>query len=115
MSYPEIKYINFDAMPKAVLMNNNGHTVLVTMTFEPGKEPRMSGGPLPTGKDYQFEQFHFHWGENDTVGSEDTINNHRYPAEMHVVMRNLDYKDFSSALGQEYGIAVLAFFFEVTS
>ncbi|XP_034482128.1 carbonic anhydrase 2-like [Drosophila innubila] len=115
ISYPEIKYFNFDAKPKAVHMKNNGHTVLVTMSFEPGKEPRVSGGPLNTsnGKDFQFEQFHFHWGENDTVGSEDMINNHRYPAEMHVVMRNLDYIDFQSALGQELGIAVLAFFFKV--
>lgn len=62
---------------------------------------------------YQFEQFHFHWGENDTVGSEDLIDNHAYPAELHVVLRNLEYPDFASALDKDHGIAVLAFFFKV--
>lgn len=115
MQYSDINYFNFDIKPKAVLATNNGHTILVTMNFEKGKEPRMNGGPLDTNNtDYQFEQFHFHWGENDTVGSEDMINNQRYPVEMHVVMRNLNFKDLSSALGQEHGIAVLAFFFKAS-
>jgi carbonic anhydrase len=36
----------------------------------------ISGGPLtPT---YKFTQLHFHWGVNDSLGSEDLINNHRY-------------------------------------
>lgn len=36
----------------------------------------ISGGPLtPT---YRFTQLHFHWGVNDSLGSEDLINNHRY-------------------------------------
>lgn len=109
--YPE--YFNFDAKPKSVKLTNNGHTVLVTMDFEPGKVPRIRGGPLERKTDYQFEQFHFHWGENDTVGSEDLINNQAYPAELHVVMRSLDYKDFQSALDKDHGIAVLAFFFKV--
>lgn len=35
----------------------------------------ISGGPLtPT---YRFVQLHFHWGVNDSLGSEDLINNHR--------------------------------------
>lgn len=36
----------------------------------------ISGGPLK-GK-YVFTQLHFHWGTNDSFGSEDLINNHRY-------------------------------------
>jgi carbonic anhydrase len=34
----------------------------------------VSGGPLHGI--YAFTQLHFHWGNNDSVGSEDTINNH---------------------------------------
>ncbi|KAH8398708.1 hypothetical protein KR222_000392, partial [Zaprionus bogoriensis] len=111
--FPEIEYVNFDVTPESIDMSNNGHTVLVRMKFPKGKEPRMRGGPLASKADYQFEQFHFHWGENDTVGSEDLINNQAYPAEMHVVMRSLDYPDFESALDKDHGIAVLAFFFKV--
>jgi len=33
----------------------------------------LSGGPLIG--EYVFHQLHFHWGNNDSVGSEDTINN----------------------------------------
>jgi hypothetical protein len=41
------------------------------------KEPlAVSGGPLAGV--YLFKQLHFHWGHNDSVGSEDTINNHRF-------------------------------------
>ncbi|XP_062132472.1 carbonic anhydrase 2 [Drosophila sulfurigaster albostrigata] len=111
--YPDLEYINFDSTPESVSVTNNGHTVLVKMSFAKGKEPRVRGGPLERQAYYQFEQFHFHWGENDTVGSEDTINNKAYPAEMHLVVRNLDYPDFNSALGQDHGIAVLAYFFRI--
>lgn len=34
---------------------------------------------------YEFQQLHFHWGDNDTKGSEHTIMSHSYPMEMHVV------------------------------
>lgn len=113
--YPDLEYYNFNSIPESVHLTNNGHTVLVTMSFAKGKEPRVRGGPLERKTYYQFEQFHFHWGENDTIGSEDTINNQAYPAEMHVVVRSLDYPDFQSALGQDHGIAVLAYFFKIRS
>ncbi|XP_030385250.1 carbonic anhydrase 2 isoform X2 [Scaptodrosophila lebanonensis] len=114
--FPTLEFINFDEKPKGIRLTNNGHTVLVKMDFEPGKTPRVRGGPLDArsaNTDYQFEQFHFHWGANNTVGSEDLINNQSYPAELHVVMRSLQYKDFASALGQDHGVAVMAFFFRV--
>ncbi|KAH8366099.1 hypothetical protein KR093_009024, partial [Drosophila rubida] len=83
------------------------------MKFPKDQEPRLSGGPLKLNAVYQFEQFHFHWGENDTVGSEDMINNQRYPAELHVVMRNLLYPNLATALEKAEGVAVLAFFFKI--
>jgi len=33
---------------------------------------------------YNLAQFHFHWGSVSRVGSEHTINNHRYPMEVRV-------------------------------
>ncbi|KAH8270427.1 hypothetical protein KR018_009959, partial [Drosophila ironensis] len=115
--FPKLEFYNFNVEPRGMHMSNNGHTVLVKMSFDEDKMPTVRGGPLaersPLG--YQFEQFHFHWGENDTVGSEDLIDNHAYPAELHVVLRNLEYPDFSSALDKDHGIAVMAFFFQVVS
>ncbi|KAH8366100.1 hypothetical protein KR093_009023, partial [Drosophila rubida] len=113
--FPDLDYFHIDFTPERVHMTNNGHTILVTMDYEKGREVRIRGGPLERKSFYQFEQFHFHWGANDTVGSEDLVNDHAFPAELHVVFRSLDYKDFKSALGQDHGIAVLAFFFEVSN
>jgi len=31
---------------------------------------------------YNLAQFHFHWGSVSSVGSEHTINDHRYPMEV---------------------------------
>lgn len=39
------------------------------------KHPYISGGPLQS--DYVFKQLHFHWGVNNNVGSEHTINGKR--------------------------------------
>ncbi|XP_016933266.3 carbonic anhydrase 1 [Drosophila suzukii] len=113
--FPNLEFFNFNVIPKAFQMSNNGHTVLVKMSFDEDTVPSVRGGPLAekTPLGYQFEQFHFHWGENDTIGSEDLINNRAYPAELHVVLRNLEYPDFASALGQDNGIAVMAFFFQI--
>lgn len=40
----------------------------------------VSGGGLDS--DYQVAQFHFHWGSNDTNGSEHTIDGMAYPMEV---------------------------------
>lgn len=47
--------------------------VLIEVKNEP--HPRVRGGPLDG--DYIFSQMHFHWGDNDTFGSEDKINHRR--------------------------------------
>ncbi|XP_017071607.1 carbonic anhydrase 2 [Drosophila eugracilis] len=113
--FSKLEFFNFNVEPETLQMSNNGHTVLVKMTFGEDEIPTVRGGPLAekTLLGYQFEQFHFHWGENDTIGSEDRINNKAYPAELHVVLRNLEYPDFASALDKDHGIAVMAFFFQV--
>ena len=71
----------------------------------------MSGGPL-TGT-YVFEQLHFHWGKNDSEGSEDLINNHSFAMELHGVFYKGIYKSMKEAIKHKDGLAVLAYFFEV--
>lgn len=46
------------------------------LTVEADKQPTISGGPL--GDTYEFTQMHFHWGENDEEGSEDTLDGRRW-------------------------------------
>lgn len=71
----------------------------------------ISGGPL-AGK-YVFSQLHFHWGQNDSFGSEDLINNHSYPMELHMVFYKKAYGSPEQAQLKHDGLVVLAFFYEV--
>ncbi|XP_073843833.1 carbonic anhydrase 2 [Musca autumnalis] len=111
--YEEIKYENFDKEPINATMTNNGHTVLVRLIYD-DQAPLISGGPLSGKGNYEFQQLHFHWGEDNTVGSEDRINNVSFPMELHIVFRNIRYKDFAEASQRDDGIAVMAFFYEIS-
>ncbi len=51
---------------------------------------------------YNLLQFHFHWGYSNNQGSEHTLDNRRFPLELHMVHNN--------SKGQ---LTVLGFFFEV--
>ena len=53
--------------------SNNAHFQILLIL-------EMWGGPL--NKIYKFEQFHFHWGGNDTEGSEHRVDGKMYPAEV---------------------------------
>lgn len=78
------------------------------------KDPKavmLSGGPLENV--YVFEQLHFHWGENDREGSEDLINNHSFPMEMHAVFYKQEYNTMKEALDHDDGLTVLAYLYEV--
>ena len=76
----------------------------------------MSGGPLT--KPYQLLQLHFHWGGADDRGSEHTIDNKRFPLEMHLVHLAADIKwgvgSATSPKNVEDGLAVAAFLWEVS-
>lgn len=48
------------------------------MTVESRVKPTLSGGPLKG--EYEFAQLHFHWGDEDSHGSEDEIDGKTYPS-----------------------------------
>ena len=58
-----------------ILIICNSHLVQVRGVWDYNK-PFVTGGPLKD--EYIFEQMHFHWGPNNSVGSEHTFNNQRY-------------------------------------
>ncbi|KAJ2951937.1 hypothetical protein O0L34_g4189 [Tuta absoluta] len=84
-------------------------SVQVRVENEP--HPRVRGGPL-TG-DYIFSQLHFHWGDNDTFGSEDKINHRSFPMELHMVFFKEEYNSTKEAVNHPDGLTVLAFFYEL--
>nr|CAD7406570.1 unnamed protein product [Timema poppensis] len=69
------------------------------------------GGPL--NSDYEFEQMHFHWGEDDSVGSEHRVNGAQFSMEAHAVHKKTGLKTMKEAKECLEGIAVVAIFFQV--
>ncbi|KAK3587340.1 hypothetical protein CHS0354_036504 [Potamilus streckersoni] len=93
-------------------VKNNGHTIQVDITKN---NITISGGGLASL--YTAAQFHFHWGWNNSQGSEHTLNGKMYPMELHIVHYKTSLGSIGTAAvsGQADALAVLGFFFEVTS
>ena len=47
-----------------------------------GRHLKVSGGSLPDPGVYTIEQFHFHWGSENTRGSEHEVNGKHFPMEV---------------------------------
>uniref|UniRef100_A0A1L8EG56 carbonic anhydrase n=2 Tax=Haematobia irritans TaxID=7368 RepID=A0A1L8EG56_HAEIR len=110
--YPAIKYVKYNKLYNAKL-TNNGHSAQLVI---PGKilMPKISGGPLPKGEKYEFVNLHFHWGSNNDVGSEHTIDEKRHAVEIHGVHYNVKYGNLEEALKHEDGVAVLSAFYDTS-
>lgn len=70
------------------------------------------GGPLTD--EYVFSSLHFHWGMEDSTGSEHTLNSKRYVMEMHCIHRKRDLT-MEVASTMHNGLLVVAYFFDVRS
>lgn len=93
---------------------NNGHSAQVNIN---DKAITVSGGGL--GATYVLEQLHFHWGDNDGLGSEHTVDGSPYPLEIHLVHFNGDkytsVSDASSHADDPTAIAVFGVFVAETT
>jgi len=94
-------------------ITNNEHTI--TFTYDSGPQPYVYGGRLPAGDRYEFLQLHWHWGSVNSQGSEHTMDGKMYPAELHLVHWNTKYGTVADAVTKNDGLAVLGFFYEVSS
>ncbi|XP_059143029.1 carbonic anhydrase 1-like [Physella acuta] len=64
--------------------------------------------------DYVVAGVHFHWGKDNSVGSEHWLRGRPYPLEMHIVGYNSLYASFQEALGKDKGIHVVGVFYQVS-
>lgn len=93
-------------------VKNSGHGWVVNLPSTLQSNSNITGSPLG-GQNYILEQFHAHWGHNDTCGSEHTISSKSYSAELHLVHWNKDrFSSFEEAAKNEKGLAVLAVFLD---
>ncbi|XP_014479464.1 PREDICTED: carbonic anhydrase 1-like [Dinoponera quadriceps] len=109
VSFRTYKKNPFDKDSCQLTLVNNGHSAQLQSTDN--MEVTVKGGPL---KDtYTFQQLHFHWGRNNSEGSETLINNKPCSLEMHVVCRNEKYKSMAEAVNHADGLAVLGYMYHV--
>lgn len=93
-------------------LKNSGYGWVVNLPNPLEINAKITGKPL-NGETYILEQFHAHWGHNDSCGSEHTIAGQSYSAELHLVHWNKDrFASFAEAAKSEKGLAVLAVFLD---
>lgn len=105
---PPIQPQNYNLSSSETLtFSNNGNTAMITLP----STMTLSGLPAH----YTASAIHFHWGATSTLmGSEHTVNNKRFPAEMHILHYDSDrFQSVSEAENQPKGLAVLGVFIEV--
>jgi len=113
--FPAISLWNYQLQPARSVLTNNGHSVkLATEPAVPADTPLISGGGLPNS--YKFAQIHFHWGAEDSKGSEHLVGDTQYPMEMHLVHYKAVHDTIVDALGEGAydSLAVIGIFFEVS-
>lgn len=105
-SYPDLK-ISFDNPCGRVTgeLLNAGHSPVVNIDSSKGGA-KLSGGPLDCDE-YALQQFHFHFGCENSRGSEHLIDSQAFPAQLHLVFFNKKYETFQNAVDKPDGLAVL--------
>ncbi|KAH9524203.1 Carbonic anhydrase 14 [Bulinus truncatus] len=107
----QFTFINYDgSSPVGLNLKNTGHAAQIDFS---GSEVAVSEGGLP--ETYVASQMHFHWGSVDRIGSEHLIDDVSYPMELHIVHYRKSLGSVSAAAVEFQGLAVLGFFFEISS
>ncbi|XP_011687171.1 PREDICTED: carbonic anhydrase-related protein 10-like [Wasmannia auropunctata] len=94
------------------VLANTGHGVVFTVENDTRHPVKMSGGTLDYH--YQFHEIHLHFGSNDSIGSEHTIDGRAFPVELQIFGFNSQlYNNFSDALHREKGIVAVSLLLQV--
>uniref|UniRef100_A0A8P4K0H4 Carbonic anhydrase n=1 Tax=Dicentrarchus labrax TaxID=13489 RepID=A0A8P4K0H4_DICLA len=104
----DFSFTGFENKKAIAKITNTGHTVKCILKDD---VVEVSEGDLEYV--YSTLQFHFHWGSQDSSGSEHTVDSHRYPMEMHIVNKRKGLT-LDEAVKIPNGLAVLGFFIEAT-
>ncbi|SPP81150.1 putative carbonic anhydrase 3 [Drosophila guanche] len=107
---PRLRFLNYDSdLQTPLVLMNNGHTAnLVIPPTRNGQRPIVTGGLLPGS--FEAQSMHFHWGSENSSGTEHIILDLRDIAqvEVHIVHKNIRYKTVAEASMHPDGLAVLA-------
>jgi len=111
--FGNVVFGNYDTKPSSWIGKNTGYTAQFNPSSTSGfRTPFIMGGALGLLNKFYLEQFHFHWGSDDTQGSEHQLDSVRYPMEVHFVHRSARYGSLGDAVGHAGGLAVVGVMFQ---
>jgi len=105
----------------AWFIENDGHSISVWVNYDRINHetlndgiPMLSDGGLTTT--YKMSHMDWHWGSDDTHGSEHRIDGRAYPMELHLIYYREDFSDYYAAQMSELdnAIVVLAVMYELS-
>lgn len=77
---PNLQPLHLDKHRINGVLANTGHSVVFAVENDTRHPVNISGGPLSYR--YQFHEIHLHFGADDRIGSEHTVDGHAFPAEV---------------------------------
>ncbi|XP_043479566.1 carbonic anhydrase 2-like [Leptopilina heterotoma] len=98
----------YDVIPKEMKFSNTGQKAELIAKWT-NETPFIQ----IANRKYIFDSLHFHWGINDSCGSEHTYNYTCFPLEMHLVHYRDKYESFKKALNQSDGLLVYGTVFQI--
>ncbi|XP_066986879.1 carbonic anhydrase-related protein 10-like [Macrobrachium rosenbergii] len=110
---PNLTPVSFDKNSVRGELVNTGHSLEWRIITSPQRSSvNLSGGPL--SYTYSVSHLRLHFGERDSQGSEHTIANYAFPAELQIYGYNSHlYHNFSQAASQVYGVVAVAVLIQV--
>ncbi|XP_066977307.1 carbonic anhydrase-related protein 10-like [Macrobrachium rosenbergii] len=104
---PNLTPVMFDKSKVKGELVNTGHSLEWRVRASSIPTVNLSGGPL--SYTYSVSHLRLHFGERDLQGSEHTIANYAFPAELQIYGYNSQlYTNFSQAASQVYGVVAVA-------
>ncbi|XP_022921129.1 carbonic anhydrase 1-like [Onthophagus taurus] len=100
---------SFYEIPQNITITRQSYTV--KLEFANACNIKVTG--IQKGTCYVLDQAHFHWGDNNAIGSEHSMNGTFYPMEIHSEFYNTKYKSFADAQTKSDGLAVFTYFVKV--
>lgn len=105
--------IEYPAKVENLRLNNTGFSWEVKLSSQSSMSSALYGANLAKNVRFRLDQFHCHWGLNEHQGSEHTVDNKSYSAELHFVHYNMEkYHTVSKAARHVDGLVVLGVFLD---
>lgn len=105
--------IEYPTTVENLRLNNTGFSWEVKIPYQISMVTALYGAHLDSSHRFRLDQFHCHWGATDDQGSEHTVDNRCYSAELHFVHYNMErYHTMSKAARHPDGLVVLSVFLD---